>query len=793
MRQTPIPGSLVWLRRRRWRVERTSLDRDTVRLDVSHREQRLTVLAPYDTPALLKADRRLVRVRRQQGLARLAHLIGSAPSARVPAAVVTSQIDIWPHQLEPLLAARGGQRRILIADEVGLGKTIQAGLILTDLLQRNPAARALVLAPASLRRQWSDELRDRFAIQACPADVAFEDVFQRHHRRAWQGPGVWLASVDYLKQPHVFEGLPPVTWDLVVIDEAHQATGRSDRHELCDELGRRTRRLVLLSATPHDGDATRFARLLRLGTLPYATDTLRIYRRTRTEVRLAHGRVARWWKVRTTPDLTRVLDALRTFEMVLLGRVKPGRHDTALLLLSVLRKRALSTMEALERSLTRRLEWLDVTTFDTQLDWLQPAFHFGADDLDDEERAALAADIGVPRALERTWLRRLRTLAAAVRRDEPKLAWLRGVARRTSEPFVVFTEFRHSIEALERTIGGIRTLAVVHGGLPDRHRQRELDRFLTGDASVLIASDVCSQGLNLQTRARWVIHLELPWNPARLEQRIGRLDRLGQQRRVHATLLVSDHAAERGLLASLARRTLTARGVVGRGTLDDLAPPPHLVVAAALIEGAPLPATAAAAPAAGIAPCVEYRRTARAMARVVAARRALRHRWRAPRGANGRPAIAPACAGILSDAARVVVIAVPLVDGTGEVVERRLVAGTMGPGAGDAAGETVCATLAALSERSVRARVRRIRRLRGTAARHQVAAERALAFHLHALRYPEEAQLGLFSQRQGRAFAMARAEAALGATETAARMKLEADQCVVDAGPASLEWIGTRR
>ena len=117
-----------------------------------------------------------------------------------------------------------------------------------------------------------------------------------------------------------------------------------------------------------------------------------------------------------------------------------------------------------------------------------------------------------------------------------------------------------------------RAIAVLHGAQDPNERRLHLKRFLEGTASVLLATDVAGQGLNLQTRARWVASLELPWNPARLEQRIGRVDRLGQRRAPHLTLLVARHEAETGLLRHLARRVLTARHSFAEDLLPSLLP-----------------------------------------------------------------------------------------------------------------------------------------------------------------------------------------------------------------------------
>lgn len=166
----PLPGTLVWIRQRRWRVEHARVDRHVLRLDVANRDGTLTFLAPFDRPSIEAHSERGRRVRRQRAVAHLAGVIARLPTARGLDAALDAGVDILPHQLEPALALAAGTRRVLIADAVGAGKTIQAGLVIADLRRRQLCARVLIAVPPALRDQWCDELRTRFAIDAMVAD-----------------------------------------------------------------------------------------------------------------------------------------------------------------------------------------------------------------------------------------------------------------------------------------------------------------------------------------------------------------------------------------------------------------------------------------------------------------------------------------------------------------------------------------------------------------------------------------------------------------------------------------------
>ena len=587
----PAPGDAIWIRQQRWRVLQTWRDRRVLWLDVAGHGERRTFLAPFDRPAAEAPRSRPVRVRPRRALAALVALNARSFGPTTILSAVSARIDVLPHQLAPGLALAAGTRRVLIADEVGLGKTIQAGLAIAEAVRRRPTARVLVLTPASLVAQWRAELADRFALTTTFADRAGLDELSRAGRfgaSPWDRRGIWIASPDFLKQPHVAGALPALPWDLLVIDEAHDVCGRSERHALCDLLGRSACQLLLLTASPHSGDASRFQRLLDLGRLPARDDDLMVFRRTRAMLGGGATRVVRWRMAAPSPAEARLFGALAAYEQDLVARAHIERRGAALLVLSIFRKRALSTPHAVARSIWRRLTWLETNgqTSNSPVTAAQARLPFDdiPDDLDDDEREAIAATLGIDAGWEQVRLQRLAEAADRATASASKLRQLVRLLTRSTEPVVVFTEFRDSLAALAARLAGVRTLAIMHGGLSGDARARELARFLNGEATTLLATDVAGQGLNLHARSRWVIGLELPWQPHRLEQRIGRVDRIGQRRRPHLTLMVARHPMESTVLARLAARTLVARSAIGEaicGAVD----PALLTMAETLIGG----------------------------------------------------------------------------------------------------------------------------------------------------------------------------------------------------------------
>ena len=286
----PQRGDLVRIRDERWTVSDTVLHRDSTVLTVvgcdhSNRGSRARYLLPFEPVDRLPSvsTTRVMSHRRWRHLARQA-LARTPPTIDSLRAAATADISILPYQLEPALALVSGlAARILIADEVGLGKTVQAGLLVAETLARRADAHVLVLCPAGLRQQWRDELIGRFHLTPVVLDAAaLRRVPHFEGANPWAVHPLILTSTDYIKRPEVVRALEPLVWDLLVIDEAHGIAGQSDRHEAATLLTQRARAVVMLTATPHAGDEIAFERLTSVGDLEKAFPLL-VFRRTRAD------------------------------------------------------------------------------------------------------------------------------------------------------------------------------------------------------------------------------------------------------------------------------------------------------------------------------------------------------------------------------------------------------------------------------------------------------------------------------------------------------------------------------
>lgn len=550
-------GDRITVRGERWIVQEATTFADVTLLNLRSvdghaRDRHCRLLAPFDRPVPISRTPALAAVTPRQWMHHLHSLIAGTHTFGQLRTPHPAEIDILPFQLEPALAVvRGHASRFLLADEVGLGKTIQAGLMLAELRVRGWCEHALIVVPAGLRQQWADEL-GRFRIQASVMDAAslasLTDTLP-FDVNPWAVEPVAITSIDFLKQPEVLRGVGSLVWDALIVDEAHHATIASLRYDAVNALAQRARHVILLTATPHGGDDRAYRALCRIGA-GEDDEKIALFRRTREMTGMPRARRAHLLPVRATrqtSDMHRLLDeyVARLWDVAR----HAGRRDVQLVAM-VLAKRAFSSAHSLVISLERRLAGLK-----GEIDLpSQSSLPFGVDD-DQSDDPPMPIAPAFPRAgEERALVQGIIHSAASAFGHEGKMHALTRIVRRVREPLIIFTEYRDTLEAIRNVIGGLRHVVMLHGGQTTQERRQALHTFTTGAADVMLATDAGSEGLNLQGCCRVVINLELPWSPIRLEQRIGRVDRIGQKRTVHAINLLAAGTAERTVLASLLHR-----------------------------------------------------------------------------------------------------------------------------------------------------------------------------------------------------------------------------------------------
>ncbi|MGE3488903.1 MAG: helicase-related protein [Vicinamibacterales bacterium] len=585
------PGDLVIVRDESWTVARAdAFGRCTV-LTLEGRGpgnagRRFHAVTPFDQVGALPANRARLRKRRAVLRQALAALADQRPAGGLWTAA-PANLDLLAYQLEPALAVLRGATRVLLADAVGLGKTVQAALILAELRDRGLVDRALILCPAGVREVWVNELRERFRIAAAVFDhssIALGLAELPPGVNPWSSHPVIVASIDFVKRPEVLAAVEEVAFDLVIADEAHHLTPGSDRGHAVNRLGRRSPWLVLMSATPHSGDHHAFTYLTEIGALG---DGLTVFRRTRRDLGSPAGRHTHLIHVVPTADEATLLRATDAYARAIWHA--RGQSDRAVQLVAItLARRAASSAAALAETLARRRALLapgaPPIVAQAVLPW---------DDVDDEDGDELderLARPGLPdAAAERRQLDALIDLAQRAASRSSKFLRLLRMLRRAAEPVVVFTEYRDTLSAAATVLAASFRLGVIHGGVQAPMRQEVLRQFDSGRLDVLLATDTAGEGLSLHRRCRMVVDLELPWNPLRLEQRAGRVDRIGQQRRVHATHLLHRGSVEERVWRHVELRRARAGQALGS---DD--PPTEDEVAKAIFDEVALPQLRAA-------------------------------------------------------------------------------------------------------------------------------------------------------------------------------------------------------
>lgn len=540
----------------------------------------------------------------------------SGPATRLPiSAPFHGAVEIDDFQLVPLLKAlRMPRVSLLIADDVGLGKTIEAGLIVSELIIRRRVNRVLILTPASLRVQWRDEMWSKFSLPFDVIDKASTLKLKRSlgvDANPWRCSNRAIASYHYLRQPDVLEqflsasrtseGAAHLPWDLLIVDEVHNLMPApiGEDSQLCRMLRQIAplfEHRLFLTATPHNGHTRSFTGLLEsLDPVRFTqTDELQPAQRERVK-QVVIRRLKREINQRTNPPrfctrkppqaivlnlasaefaLVTAFDSLRRRVQSLVAQASRQRRLAGAFAIEILGKRLLSGPSTFLESWRRCKAGMtdeqvadDEEVFaaekavreDTADDreaqqrestasvvvgaWMKPIAAQIASEVTAIDSAAVKLNVSLDReivtqdpATDARYMA-LSGLIGELLRDGDK--W------RADERLVVFTEYKTTLDYLLRRLrhdfDDADRFLCLFGGMDDL--EREQIKLAFNDPShkvrVLLATDAASEGLNLQSTARYLLHYDCPWNPSRLEQRNGRLDRHGQARDVQTYHFVS--------------------------------------------------------------------------------------------------------------------------------------------------------------------------------------------------------------------------------------------------------------
>ncbi len=527
-------------------------------------------------------------------------------------AVHVSQIDPLPHQIEAVYhyILRSPRIRFLLADDPGAGKTIMAGLLLKELKARGLVQRTLIVVPGHLRDQWLREMKERF-------DEAFTVVDRSVVNATW-GRNVWqehpqiITSMDFAKQADIMAALAEARWDLTIVDEAHKLAAyrygekiaRTERYRLGELLSRNSQFLLFLTATPHRGDPENFRLFLDLlvpglfSTTDLLLESVRsgdnplFLRRLKEDLRDFEGRPLfppRHVFTRTfrlNDDEKRLYNAVTEYVERSYNRALAADKRNVAFALLILQRRLASSVRAVRRSLERRKARLEELLKLGR--WLSEGRTLDEEELEDapeverlrqeEELLERLTAAETREELEReihTLAELIRLAREAERHEvETKLNELRRVMederiRQTGEKILIFTESRETLEYLaEKLTAWGYTVTRLHGGMSLDERIRAEHEFRE-HTQVMVSTEAGGEGINLQF-CSLMVNYDIPWNPNRLEQRMGRIHRYGQQREVHIYNLVALDTREGKVLKALFDKLARIQAALGSDRVFDV-------------------------------------------------------------------------------------------------------------------------------------------------------------------------------------------------------------------------------
>ena len=597
------------------------------RLLYRHDEPTFEVLT-QGRPWSFDADGELLRLVSEAKRISLAHLFDPY------LAIQTSNVEPLPHQItavyEEMLVRQ--PLRFLLADDPGAGKTIMAGLLIKELMLRGDLRRCLIVCPGMLVEQWQDELHEKFGLdfdilsrESWQSSVSGNPFAER---------SLLIARLDHLSRNEELQAkLDQTDWDLIVCDEAHKMSASyygneakyTQRYRLGQKLSGLTRNFLLMTATPHNGkeadfqlfmallDGDRFEGKFRDGV--HTADPSDLMRRLVKEQLLKFDgrplfpeRIAYTVPYKLSDAEAHLYKEVTDYVTTEFNRADKlengGRKGTVGFALTSLQRRLASSPEAIYQSLRRRRERLEDRIEDVKLlkrGGEVPIFEEGnlteaqLEDLDDDPDIEQIEDQIVDRATAAQTIAELETEIARLRGLEAEALRVRnsGTDKKWEElsrllqqnaeiideqghhrKLVLFTEHRDTLNYLATKLRGIlgrdEAVVTVHGGMP-REERRTAQELFTQDRETLIflATDAAGEGINLQ-RAHLMVNYDLPWNPNRIEQRFGRIHRIGQTEVCHLWNLVAVETREGDVYKRLLDKIEEERAALGGQVFDVL-------------------------------------------------------------------------------------------------------------------------------------------------------------------------------------------------------------------------------
>ncbi len=533
-------------------------------------------------------------------------------------AVNISQVDPLPHQIEAVYnyVLRDPKIRFLIADDAGAGKTIMAGLTMKELQYRKMAKRILIVVPGHLKYQWQREMKEKF-------NTPFTLINRSLMEESFWGENVWeeryrcIASLDFLKREDILNSLKTSQWDFVIVDEAHKMSAygystkngkkidKTQRYKVGEVLSSISTHMLFLTATPHRGDEENFRLFLDLLRPGFFSDMKLLkesvekkenpifVRRLKEDMkdfegnRLFPPRNVKTVTFNLTPEEKDLYNSVTKYVQDYFDRAKEKRSITFAMI--ILQRRLTSSIHAILRSLERREERLEKLLelpelIKKQDEEYEKIKHITEDDMAEMEEAermkieeklehiTIARNVDEVKK-EITEIYELIQKAEKVKQQEieSKLVKLRDeiLGNLEGKKLLIFTEFKDTLDYLEQKLKEWGySVTTIHGNM-SMDARIDAEKDFKHNTQIMIGTEAAGEGINLQF-CSWMVNYDIPWNPNRLEQRMGRIHRYGQRYEVYIYNMVSRDTREGQILDRLFSKLNLMREALGSDRVFDI-------------------------------------------------------------------------------------------------------------------------------------------------------------------------------------------------------------------------------
>jgi SNF2 family DNA or RNA helicase len=606
-------------------VEEFETNQENFKIKIGYRNTRTSI---FDTQILDKEDLKKIKVKVSEldFSAKASDVFLAIESIRLKYASLfdpflalnTSKIDPLPFQIEAVYGyvLKLPRIRFLIADDPGAGKTIMTGLILKELKLRGLAKRILIVVPGHLKDQWIREMKEKF--QETFIEINRNLMNSLYGENPWAEKNQVITSIDFAKQEDILPSLSSTHWDFVIVDEAHKMaaykysdkTSKTDRYKLGENLSKKSTHLLFLTATPHKGDQENFRLFLDLLVPGFFAkeefiqesinnkDNPLFIRRLKEDLRDLEGkpiftnRYPKTIKFRLSDKEKKLYNKLSEYVISQYNKAlqKDKKKNIAFALL-ILQRRMASSTYALLKSLERRKQRLEELFKKSELEKEKSYFSFDIEEFEEyneqerwekekewetlslaETKEELYQEINILENLikkaneiinEENEIK-LTELKKAIEEGLKKIIEIQG-----NEKILIFTESKDTLDYLVQKIKSWGYSVNSIDGSMSLEERIKAERIFRDQTQIMVATEAAGEGINLQF-CHIMINYDIPWNPTRLEQRMGRIHRYGQKKDVYIFNLVAEDTREGKVLIKILEKLDEIREALGSDKVFDV-------------------------------------------------------------------------------------------------------------------------------------------------------------------------------------------------------------------------------